>query len=519
MTSNSMTAMLRFRSIVAAAALLAAIIASGATPNVARAQRPDLAALDAYIASAVKAWGIPGLAISIVKDDSIVFARGYGVREVGKRDPVDAFTLFAIGSTTKAMTALSLLMASDDGAVRLGDPVLRYLPSLQLYDPVMTRELTVRDLLTHHTGLPGSDQLWSGNDYGLDEIIRRMRFLKPAASFRNRYAYQNVQYAMAGEVLRSATGSSWSEMLRTRIWTPIGMRETVPTVAATIGLPNVASPHMTIDATVQVVANRPVDVVAPAGAVWSNVSDMARWMRFVLDSGRVGGRRLIADDTFTDWLSPQVVVPRGDFYPTSRLTNVRRITYGLGWFLHDYAGDAVAMHTGSIDGMSAIIGLMPDRRLGVFVLANLDHAELRHALMYRVFDLYAARAPRDWSTELRALYGTLEQQGAAAERAVTAARVRDTKPTLLLDRYVGMYADSLNGVVQVTMQNGVLRATWGKAYVGALEHWHYDTFRARWEDRRTSPFPVTFAVDASGTVAGLRAGNVEFGRVKPPTER
>lgn len=159
-----MTAMLRFRSI-AAAALLAAIIASGATPNVARAQRPDLAALDAYIANAVKAWGIPGLAISIVKDDSIVFARGYGVREVGKRDPVDAFTLFAIGSTTKAMTALSLLMASDDGAVRLGDPVLRYLPSLQLYDPVMTRELTVRDLLTHHTGLPGSDQLWSGNDY------------------------------------------------------------------------------------------------------------------------------------------------------------------------------------------------------------------------------------------------------------------------------------------------------------------------------------------------------------------
>ena len=518
MTFTSMTSMLRFRSL-AAPVVLVAIIASGVTPNVARAQRPDLVALDTYVAGAVKAWGIPGLAISIVKDDSIVFAKGYGVREAGKRDVVDAHTLFAIGSTTKAMTALSLLMASDDGAVRLDDPVQRYLPSLQLYDPVMTRELTVRDLLTHHTGLPGSDQLWSGNDYSLDEIIRRMRFLKPAASFRNRYAYQNVQYAMAGEVLRAATGSSWSEMLQTRIWAPIGMRETVPTVAATVGLPNVASPHMSIDGKVQVIVNRPVDVVAPAGAVWSNVRDMALWMRFVLDSGRVGGRRLVTDAAVTDWLSPQVVVPRDAFYPTTRLTNVRRITYGLGWFLHDYAGDAVAMHTGSIDGMSAIIGLIPDRRLGVFVVANLDHAELRHALMYRVFDLYAARAARDWSTEVQALYGTLEQKAATAERAQAATRVRDTKPTLPLDRYVGMYADSLNGEVQVTMQSGVLRARWGKAYTGSLEHWHYDTFRARWEDPRTSSFPITFTIDASGTVAGLRAGGVELGRVKPVTPR
>ncbi len=503
--------MTRFRP-VATRALLAVSTLWPVASLPAQARRPDLAEFDAYVAKAVKAWGIPGLAVAIVKDDSMVFAKGYGVRRLGGSDPVDAHTRFAIGSTTKAMTALSLLMAADDGQVQLDAPVQRYLPALQLYDPVMTRELTVRDVLTHHTGLPGSDQLWSGNDYAIDEIIRRMRFLKPTASFRNRYAYQNVQYAMAGEVLRAATGTAWSEALPKRIWGPIGMRETVPYLAATVGLPNVASPHMIIDTTLQVIDNRTVDPVAPAGAVWSNVTDMAKWMRFVLDSGRAGGRRLVTEERFVDWMSPQVVVPKADFYPTTRLSRVQRINYGLGWFLHEYAGDAVAMHTGSIDGMSAIIGLIPERRLGVYVLANVDHAELRHALMLRVFDMYAARAPRDWSTELRVMYQGLADQGAAAERAMVAARVPGTKPTLPLDRYAGTYADSLEGVLKVSVRNGALHATLGKGFGGPLEHWHFDTFMARWDDRRAPPVPLTFTIAGSGSVTSVVMGDATFGR-------
>ncbi|MEO6443552.1 MAG: serine hydrolase [Gemmatimonadaceae bacterium] len=503
--------MLRFRSVVRSCRAIAPALLL-ALPATAVAQRVDLAAFDAYVSKGVAEWGIPGLAIAIVQDDSVVFAKGYGVRAVGRPERVDAHTLFAIGSTTKAMTALALLMAADDGRLALDDRVLRFLPGLQLYDPGMTREFTVRDLLTHHTGLPGSDQLWSGGDYDVQEIIRRMRFLQPAASFRNRYAYQNVQYAMAGEVLRAATGSPWSEVLRERIWSPLGMRETVPTLAATTSLPNVAAPHMKLDDRVQVVANRPVDPVAPAGSVWSSVSDMAQWMRFVLDSGRVGGRRLVSEQKFGDWLSPQVVVPKDAFYPTTRLTRAHAVTYGLGWFMHDYAGDEVIMHTGSIDGMSAIIGLVPDRRLGVYVLANLDHAELRHALMYRVFDLYAGRAPRDWSSELRALYGDLERRQAEAQRAALASRVTGTRPSVPLERYVGTYADSLNGVVRITMQNGGLRAAWGRSLSGPLDHWHFDTFMARWDDPRAAPQPVTFRLDASGAVAGVSSGGADFGR-------
>lgn len=497
--------------------LLAALAAPLLLAPPAAAQRPDFAAFDAYVAQAVKTWNVPGLAIAIVANDSLVFAKGYGVRTLGRPDPVDAHTRFAIGSTTKAMTALALLQAADDGKVRLDEPVLRHLPTLQLYDPVMTRELTVRDLLTHHTGLPGSDQLWAGNDYTIDEIIRRMRYLKPTASFRNKYAYQNVQYAMAGEVLRNATGTTWTDWLRTRIWEPLGMRETLPTVAATEGQPNVATPHLVIDDTLRVIANRAVDPVAPAGSVWSSVTDMAKWMRFVLDSGRVGGKRLVSERGFVDWLSPQVVVPLSDFYPAARLGAVHRANYGLGWFLHSYGGDDVAMHTGSIDGMVAIIGLLPDRKMGVYVLANRDHTELRHALMYRAFDMYNGRRTRDWSRDVKDLFDGLEARGRQAQEAFVKSRVPGTNPSLPLERYAGTYADSLNGTVVISMRNGALHAAWGKGSIGPLEHWHYDTFLARWEDRRSSPDAVSFTLDAMGRVTELRANGATFGRVTTAT--
>ncbi|MFN8571593.1 MAG: serine hydrolase [Gemmatimonadaceae bacterium] len=483
---------------------------------------PDLAAFDAYVAQGVKEWGVPGLAIAIVKDDSVVFAKGYGVRRLGGSEPVNEHTLFAIGSTTKAMTAASLGMLVDEGKVRWDEPVLSYLPTLQLYDPVMTRELTVRDLLTHHSGLPGTDLLWSGGDFSTQEIVRRMRFVKPFASFRNGYSYMNVQYAMAGEVLRAASGVSWSDFVSQRIFAPLGMRETVPSLAATATLPNVATPHMVIHDTLRVIDNRPVDPVAPAGAIWSSVSDMAKWMRFVLDSGRVSGRRLLSESTYRDWMSPQVIVPPAEFYPTTRLTRPHYTAYGLGWFLQDYHGQAVSMHTGSIDGMIAILGLIPDQRVGVYVLANRDHAELRHALMWRVFDMYTTGIGRDWSRDLKALYDSLESRGKAAEQAFIASRVPGTRPSLPLDRYAGTYADSLMGAATVTMENGVLRLHVGKGFVGRLEHWHYDTFKAVWDDERAGYTLVNFTVDAAGNVAEMRpelGGTMVFTRVAGGSSR
>lgn len=500
----------------AALILLLALLVSSAPLGAQRAAPPaTLGELDAWISRAVRDWNIVGLAVAIVKDDSVVFARGYGVREMGKPTAVDAGTRFAIGSTTKAMTAAALGMLVDEGKLEWDDPVVEHLPDFRLYDPYVTRELTVRDLLTHNGGLGNADLLWTGADYSTEEIIHRIRTLPPEYSLRSGFVYQNIMYAVAGEVVEEVSGMSWEDFLRTRIFAPLGMTATVPTLAGLSGQPNVAAPHGEIDDTLRVISNRTVDPVKAAGSVWSSVGDMSKWMRFILDSGRVGDRRLLSEATYRALLSPQAIADL-DIYPTTQLTRPHFFTYGLGWFLHDYEGEAVAMHTGSIDGMSAIIGLIPDRRLGVYVLANTDHAELRHALMYQVFDLYRGDTSRDWSAALLELYGERRERARAAAERREARRVADTRPSVPLERYAGTYSDPTFGEVVVTDRKGTLHLRFGRGFAGDLSHWHYDTFRAHWTDPQESPSTIVFVPDGTGGVRELRAFGVTFARVPAP---
>ena len=493
-----------------AAAMLVALPAASSAQ-----QRPSMAELDAYVARAVRDWKVPGLAISVVQGDSVVFAKGYGVREMGKPGAVDAGTRFAIGSTTKAMTALALGMLVDEGKVRWDAPVITYLPTLQLADPYVTRELTVRDLLTHRAGLGNADLLWGDAQYTMPESTRRIATLKPAYSFRSGFIYQNIMYSLAGDVVAAASGMTWDDFLRRRIFTPLGMTATETRLATVTGKPNVAMPHADIHDTLRVIENRTVDPVAPAGSVWSSVSDMAKWMRFLLDSGRVDGKRLVSEASFRELFTPQVIAPLS-MYPTTRLTRPHFFTYGLGWFLHDYAGQAVAMHTGSIDGMSAIIGLIPERKVGVYVLANSDHAELRHALMFEVFDRFSGNPPRDWSKALLDLYGGMRTQALAAQKQQEQRRVTGTRPSLPLDRYAGTYVEPTFGEVVVSLRGDSLQLRFGKTQRGTLSHWQYDTFRARWDDVRDDPSTIVFMPDGTGGVAAVRAfGNV-FTRVQQP---
>lgn len=470
--------------------------------------------LDAYTAKAVADWKVPGLAIAVVKDGRIVFAKGYGVREAGKPAPVDTQTLFAIGSTTKAMTSASLGMLVDEGKLHWDDRVTKILPSFQLADPYVTRELTVRDLLTHRAGLGNADVLWYRADNSPDEVIRRVRFADPAYSFRSSFIYQNIMYAVAGQVVAAASGMPWEQFVRTRVFRPIGMPNTVPLLDSARRRTNVASPHYRLHDTTRVVSNASVDAVAPAGAVWASVADMARWMRFVLDSARVDGRRLLKAETYAEWLRPETMVTPAEFYPTARLTKPHWTTYALGWFQEDYSGRMVDFHTGSIDGMVAIIGLIPDERLGVYVLANLDHAELRHALMYRVFDAYLGNPPRDWSADLLKLYGGIRASADSAERRAEARRIPNTRPSLSLDQYAGVYADSLVGEVSVSLENGKLRLHASSTHAGTLEHWEYDTFRLRWDNAWEGTEFVTFTIGRDGSPSRLDFGGALLRRVE-----
>lgn len=486
------------------------------TPTGAQRASPSvsLEELDAYVARAARDWHVPGLAIAIVKDDSVVFVKGYGIREIGKADPANVGTRFAIGSTTKAMTAAALGMLVDDGKIGWDDPVIKHLPDFRLSDPFVTRELTVRDLVTHRGGLGNADMVWYGSDYTPTEIVSRVRTLPLAYSLRSSWIYQNVMYAVAGDVVEVASGMPWDAFLRTRIFTPLGMSATEPTLTALASQTNVATPHAEINDTLRVITNRTVDQVKAAGSVWSSVTDMAKWMRFILDSGRVGGKRLLSDTTFAELLSPQAIAD-ASIYPPTSLLRPHFFTYGLGWFLHDFDGQAVAMHTGSIDGMSAIIGLIPDRRLGVYILANRDHAELRHALMYEVFDLFSGNTPRDWNARILEFYGQRRKAARAEEKKQEASRVAKTNPSLPLDRYAGTYSNPTFGDVVITAPKKALHLEFGSQRKAELTHWHFETFRARWSDVRLDASNVVFLPDGAGGIGAVRTFGQTFTRAKP----
>jgi len=491
--------------------LLLAAPATVAIAQTSRSGSPDWAAFDKYVAQSARDWRVPGMAIAVVRGDSVAFARGYGLRKVGAGDQVDAHTRFAIGSTTKAMTAAALAMLVDDGKLRLDDRVIDHIPEFQLADPWVTREVTIRDLLLHRTGLPGTDGLWTRFAYSPEEMMRRLRYVKPSSSFRTKWDYQNVMYGVAGIVIERASGMSWAAFLKTRIFAPLGMTETEPLVAGILAKPNVATPHALRADSVVIARLGNTDSIAPAGSVWSSVSDMSKWMRFVLDSGRVGSRRLISASSFRELVTPQIQADTNQ-YPALRLSRPHSFSYGLAWFIQDYRLQPVWMHTGSISGMSAIVGLMPASRAGVVVLLNLDHAELRHSLMYKAFDQVLGGPPRDWSGELRALMTA--PSGVGPNVAGNAGNApAPAGPSLPLQRYTGVFVDSTYGKIQVTLVNGVLRAQVENEQPVELEPAGNERFRSRTPAEGQGTVLI-FVPDGSGNISAVRlSGTMVFSRV------
>ena len=482
------------------------------TPSIVSAQKgPDFAAFDAYVAKAAKDWNTAGLAIAIVKGDSLVFAKGYGSIEVGKPAKINEHTRFAIGSTTKAMTSASLAMLADEGKIHWDDHVTDYIPELRLYDAYASHELTIRDILTHRSGLPGTDLFWATdeNTPPFNEMMRRLRYIKPASSFRSTWDYQNVVYAIGGAIIERVSGMPWDAFIRTRIFAPLGMTESEALVSQIRGKANVAVPHRHVRDSLVPTPIRSTDGVAAAGSVYSSVSDMSKWMRFILDSGRVGDKRLISIANFRELIAPQIRAPM-EQYPSLELVRPNFFSYAFGWFVQDYHGQTVWMHTGSINGMSAIIGLEPDQRVGVYVLENTDHVELRHALIYQGFDLYNTGPKRDWSKDLLAFYNAQRPPARPATAAAQAAAAQTvpSKPPRSLDRYAGAYVDSAYGTITVKAAGDTLRASWDKIDFGVIDFLQGDTFRSR-ATPQIGPQPFAFQVNEQGAVSGVRAlGNL-----------
>jgi len=504
----------------AVTAALSAIVAWGAfTPAVVQGQgREAFPGLDAYIEGAIKAWKVPGIGVAIVRNDSIIHAKGYGVREVGKPDRVTERTIFAIGSSSKAFTAAAIAMLVDEKKVVLDASPATYLPGFQLYDPYASREITVRDLLSHRSGLARGELAWYGSPFDRDEIVRRVRYLRPSWSFRSQFGYQNIMYITAGQVVAKVSGKSWDDFVRERIFAPLEMTASSTSTRELAGAGDLALPHAEIRDTLRAIPRRNIDNAGAAGSINSNVVDMSQWVRLQLGRGTFNGKSLVSARMVDEMHQAHMVIRTDSAARASNpYTHLR--AYGLGWFLEDYRGRGVVHHGGNVDGFTALVGMMPEEKLGVVLLTNMNGTALPTALMLKIFDLQLKSPPKDWSAEALGRLEAARARAAAAQARAESQRVANTKPSLPLASYAGTYVDSLYGEVVVAESNGRLTLSFGPTWRGDLEHYHLDTFRARFDTPVLPPIPVSFRIGANGRVELVQldmAGVAEFRRVNDP---
>jgi len=478
-------------------------------------QREPFPGFDDYVRTALVTWKVPGASVAIVRNDSVIYTKGYGLREVGKNATVDERTIFAIGSSSKAFTSATVAMLVDSGKVSLDAPASTYLPNFQLYDPYATKEITVRDLLSHRSGLARGELLWYGSDYDREEILRRVRWLQPTWSFRSQFGYQNIMYLAAGQIVAHTAKVTWDDFVRQRVFQPLGMRETSSSTKALSGLTNLASPHATVNDTVRPVPWRTIDNIAPAGSINSNAVDMAQWVRLHLNDGKYEGKQLISKRMVDEMRTAQTVI-RVEGGSRNMNPSAHLMAYGLGWFLSDYEGRYVVQHGGNIDGMTALVAMLPEEKFGIVILSNMNGTTLPTTIMLRAFDQQLKRPLRDWSAQMRARADSQMVQARAAQARQEGQRVANTKPSLPLTAYAGTYVDSMYGTVKITEENGTLNFAFGPTWRGPLEHYHFDTFRVRLDTPVLPMAPVHFRLNAEGKVEDVQvnlAGLVTFKRV------
>jgi|CXWL01.1.fsa_nt_gi CubicO group peptidase (beta-lactamase class C family) len=475
-------------------------------------------AFDNYVEAARKEWKVPGMSLVVVQDGKVLLSKGYGVKELGKNDAVDSRTIFGAMSTTKAMTAVAMGILVDEGKVNWNDKVVDHLPGFKVNDAYLTSQLKVRDLLTHNAGMGNTDILWAlGFDYSGDEIMRRMQYVTPAYSLRGGFVYQNVMYLVAGKVIEKASGMSWERFMAERVFGPLGMKNTFATFKATQNYANRSLAHYEIDGQIRTIPEMSVDEAGAAGSVWSTSDDMGIWMNFLIANANVGGKPLLTAATMGELFKPQVILP-STFYPTFRITRPKWTTYGLGWFQHDYRGWKVDLHTGSLAGRTAIVGLIRDKKLGVYIFGNVDHAEVRHALMYKVFDTFGFddAMGRDWSAEFKSLYDGIASESAKQTTAQMSANLKGTKPSRPLSAYAGKYSDDFVGNVEVRFVNGKLRFIISDRISADLEHRQVDTFHVNWDEKWRGQSLAVFELSPiNGDVVSLNIAGQTLRRVPP----
>lgn len=468
----------------------------------------DVQELDAYFSKAQKDWGIPGMAVGVIKDGQIVLAKGYGVLEEGKDQAVDGNTLFAIASNTKAFISASLAQLVDEGKLHWDDPVIHHLPYFRMYDDYVTQHTTVRDLLCHRAGLGtySGDVIWYKSDYNGEDVAKRVDEVPQAYDFRGGYGYSNLMFITAGEVIQAVSGKPWNVYAAEHFFAPLGMDRTITSTNDLEKMGNAATPHKPMNGKNHPIAWTNWDNMGAAGGIISSVNDMLKWIQLHIDQGKTDNGQLFSRDRQIDFWTPhnsyRLSEGARNTYPARNFSG-----YGLGWGIFDYGGRMVANHGGGYDGMYSKVAIMPQEKLGFVILTN-SMKGISNPMMYYTFDRYLDRAMRDWSQEGISNQERSEQRHQARLQAIRDKRVSGTQADLALNKYTGTYRCEMYGDIEVGLNNDKLSLDFKPAplLAATLEHWHYNTFEIKWEEEHAwfDFGTLQFVLDNNGAPVELR---------------
>jgi CubicO group peptidase (beta-lactamase class C family) len=479
---------------------------------------------DARVEQIRAAVGVPGLAVTIVEQGRVTVARGYGVRQLGKDAPVDADTIFQLGSVGKAFTTAALAVLVDRGRIAWDDPVTQHLPWFQMYDPWVTREMTVLDLLVHRSGLglgAGDLMFVPRSTLSRAETVRRLRYIRPATSFRSAYAYDNVLYVVAGQLIEEVSGKTWERFVREDVLLPAGMRTATSDRVERRRTVNRAWPHARRDGPMHGMGTQEAlddsgqaefdpelgANAAPAGGVAASAADMGRWIAIQLARGALpeGSGRLFSEAASRQMWTPRVHLPINPGPEPVSAATPQFNGYALGWNERDYRGHRLMMHTGAVFGAQAVIVLIPARNVGFAVAINCEDGEAALGIAYELLDHYLGQPRYDWAAAWQQVVRQRDEKAVALLKQQTSAPAR-VGPSLPLERYAGSFVDAWYGPMAIAHHEGRLTMDFKQTpgMSGALTHWQYDTFRVDWRDRLIEPAFVTFSLQPDGSIDRIR---------------
>ncbi len=476
-----------------------------------RAETTD-AAIDAAIKHSLDAWRVPGVAVAIVRDGEVIYLKGHGVKSLDADGPITPDTLFPIGSCTKAFTTTAMAILVDEGKMGWDDPVRKHLSFFHLGDPLADREVTLRDLVCHRTGLAPHDLLWYRSPWPPEEVVRRVGLLPLDRPFRTTFQYQSTMFTAAGLAVASTAGQPWQDFVQTRLFDPLGMKSSCFTTTAAEKAADRAVGHrLNRLGRPEVVDYYPEKIPDPAGSIHSTARDLARWAIFQLGDGKIGERRIGSAANLAETHTPQMVI-RLDGIERDLHPETVQMSYGMGWVLEDYRGVGLCSHAGAIDGFRAHITLIPEKKIGIVLLNNLQYTRMNLPLSNSLVDLLLGLPRKDWNGLCADAVRRDEEAAAEKARDRESRRNRDTTPSCELSAYTGIYENPAYGTVRVTFEKGTLVWTWND-FTTPLEHYQYDTFLAPL-DVLQSP-RIAFSLSTEGAVDALKVSepmNVEFRR-------